>query len=217
LIWLDTIDLLMQTERFGSGQIPPKLILLTHHQGEAAAVGVIALPRHVAEHSRFAGGWVDHAGEQLQSRGLAGANRPEKGDEFPRIDNEIDAAQGHDLAIFPAEKPHEGGPQTLFLVINAVRLRKTADFDNGHMPTIIRRGTAFIEPFFEQEETESRQTSILRYLCCLLFKILARNSLGGRARRDLFRCSCEQELQKCNRAIGRAQLAANERLRAVTN
>ena len=48
---LDAVDLLVQAERFGGRQVPPELVLLAHHQGEAAAIGVFAPPGHVAHHA----------------------------------------------------------------------------------------------------------------------------------------------------------------------
>ena len=63
LLRLDAIDFLMQTERFLGGQIPPELIFLPHHQGEAAAIGVFAPPGNVAEHSGCAAAGGDDAGQ----------------------------------------------------------------------------------------------------------------------------------------------------------
>ena len=48
---LDAVDVLVQAEGLGGRQVPPELVLLAHHQGEAAAVGVLALPGDVA-HAR---------------------------------------------------------------------------------------------------------------------------------------------------------------------
>ena len=48
---VDAVDLLMQAERLLRGQVPPELVLLPHHQGEAAAIGVLALPGDVAQHA----------------------------------------------------------------------------------------------------------------------------------------------------------------------
>ena len=41
---LDAVDLLMQTERLGRRQIPPKLVLLAHYQGESPPIGVLSPP-----------------------------------------------------------------------------------------------------------------------------------------------------------------------------
>ena len=50
LVGFDPVDLLMQAEGLGGGQIPPELVLLAHHQGEAAAVGVFSFPGDVAQY-----------------------------------------------------------------------------------------------------------------------------------------------------------------------
>ena len=94
----------MEAERLGGGQVPPELVLLAHHQGEAAAVGVVALPGDVAQHAGLAAGGIDDAGEQLERRGLAGAVRAEEGDELALLDVEIDAADGLDLAVLAVER-----------------------------------------------------------------------------------------------------------------
>ena len=122
----------MQPERFLRRQIPPELIFLPHHQGEAAAIGVFALPGHVAHHAGRAAGGVDHAGEQLERGGLAGAVGPEKGDELALLDRQVDAADRLDLAIFAVKQPAHRRQQPFLLLINAVRLRELLDFDDGH-------------------------------------------------------------------------------------
>ena len=65
LLGIDPINLLMKPKRFLRGQIPPELVLLPHHQGEAAAIGVFAFPRDVAHDAGSAAGRVNHAGQQL--------------------------------------------------------------------------------------------------------------------------------------------------------
>ena len=127
---LDAVDLLVQAERFLRRQVPPELVLLPHHQGEAAAVGVFALPGHVAHHAGRAGGGRDDAGEQLERGGLARAVGAEKGDELALLDRQIDAADGLDVAILAAKQPAQRGPQPLFLLIDAVGLRQSVDFDD---------------------------------------------------------------------------------------
>ena len=109
-VGLDAVDLLVQAERFGSGQVPPELVLLAHHEGEAAAVGVVALPGHVAEDAGLAGGGIDDAGEQLERRGFAGAVGAEEGDKFAGVDIEIDAADGLDFAILAVKEALEWPP-----------------------------------------------------------------------------------------------------------
>ena len=51
LVGRDAVDLLMEPERFGGGQVPPELVLLAHHEREPAAVGVVAFPGDEAEHA----------------------------------------------------------------------------------------------------------------------------------------------------------------------
>ena len=110
---VDAVDLLMEAERLGGGQVPPELILLAHHEREAAAIGVLALPGHEAQHPRLAARGIDHAGEQLERRGFAGAVGTEEGDELARLDVEIDAADGLDLAILAVERARERPPTGL--------------------------------------------------------------------------------------------------------
>ncbi len=119
---LDAVDLLVESERFGGGQVPPQLVLLPHHEREPAAVIVVALPRHVAEHARLAGRRVDDAGEQLERGGLAGAVGAEEGDELAFVDIQIDAAHRFDVAVLAAKQPSKRRPQAFFLLIDAVRL-----------------------------------------------------------------------------------------------
>ena len=83
---LDAVDVLMEAERLGGGQVPPKLVLLPHHQGEAAAIGVLAFPGHMPHHPGRAAGGRDDAGKQLERGCLSRPVRPEKGDEFALFD-----------------------------------------------------------------------------------------------------------------------------------
>ena len=48
---LDAIDFLVQAKRFLGRQVPPQLVFLPHHQGEAAAIGVFAPPGNMAHHA----------------------------------------------------------------------------------------------------------------------------------------------------------------------
>ncbi len=113
LLGLDAIDLLMQPERFGGGQVPPELVLLAHHEREAAAVGVVALPGHEAQHAGFAGRGIDDAGEQFERRGFAGAVGTEEGDEFAFLHVEIDAANGLRLRDTRGERARARRPAGL--------------------------------------------------------------------------------------------------------
>ena len=129
---LDAVDLLVQPERLLRGQVPPELVLLPHHQGEPAAVGVLALPGHVAHHAGRAAGGRDDAREQLERRRLAGAVGPEEGDELALLDRQIDAAHRLHVAILAVEQPAQRGQQPLLLLIDAVGLRQPVDFDDRH-------------------------------------------------------------------------------------
>ncbi len=100
LFRLDAIDLLVQAKRLSGGQIPPQLILLSHDEGEATPIGVIALPRHEAQNACFAGGGIDYTREEFERRGFSGTIGTEKGDELAHFDFEIDAANGLHLFVF---------------------------------------------------------------------------------------------------------------------
>ena len=132
LLRLDAVDLLVQAERLLGGQVPPELVLLPHHQGEAAAIGVFAPPGDVAHHAGRAAGGIDDAGEQLERGGLAGPVGPEKGDELARLDREVDAADRLHVAVVAVKQPPHRGQQALLLLINPVGLRQPFDFDDGH-------------------------------------------------------------------------------------
>ena len=134
---VDAVNLLVQAERLGGGQVPPELVLLPHHQGEAAAIGVLALPGDVAHHAGRAAGGIDHAGEQLERGGLAGAVGPEKGDELALLDRQVDAAHRLHLAVLAMEQARERGPEAFLLLVNAIRLLQVCDFDDRHGPQII--------------------------------------------------------------------------------
>ena len=126
----------MQAERLLGRQVPPELVLLAHHQGEAAAIGVFALPGHMAHHAGRAGRGRDHAGEQLERGRLAGAVGPKKGDELPLLDRQIDAANRVDVLVLPAKQPANRGQQPFLLLVNAIGLRESADFDDCHVEII---------------------------------------------------------------------------------
>ena len=132
LLPLDVIDMLVQPERLGGRQVPPELVLLAHHQGKAAAVGVFAFPGHVAHHRRRAAGGREHAGEQFQRGRLARPVGPQKGDELARLDGQIDAADGLDGLEIAMKKSANRGPQSLLFLEDAVRFRQFGDFDDGH-------------------------------------------------------------------------------------
>src|SRR4051812_14894179 len=100
LLWFNSIDLLVQSERFRGGQVPPELVFLAHHECEAAPVGVVALPRDVTENLCAAAGGVDHTRKKFERRSLTGAVRSQKGDKLALFDIEIDAANGFDFAVF---------------------------------------------------------------------------------------------------------------------
>ena len=134
---LDAIDLLVQAERLGGGQVPPELVLLAHHQGEAAAIGVFAPPGHEAHHPGRAAGGRDHAGEEFQGGGFAGPVRAQKGDELALFDPQVDAADRLDQPILAAEQPADGGGEPFLLLVHAVGLRQPFDFDDGHNRIII--------------------------------------------------------------------------------
>src|SRR5258708_36569834 len=59
------IDFLVQLETIGSGQIPPKLVLLAHDERELPAKGVRAVPRNITEHLCFAGRRINKTGEHF--------------------------------------------------------------------------------------------------------------------------------------------------------
>ena len=132
LLRVDVIDMLVQPKRLGGRQVPPELVFLAHHQGEAAAVGVFAFPGHVAHHRRRAAGGGEHAGEQLERGRLARPVGPQKGDEFARLDRQINARDGLDGPEIAMKQPANRRPESLFLLKNAVRLRQLGDFDNRH-------------------------------------------------------------------------------------
>ena len=136
LLRIDVINMLMQPERLGGRQVPPELVLLAHHQGETAAIGVFAFPGHVADHRSRATGGGEHAGEQFQRGRLARPVGPEKGDEFARFDRQIDAADGLDGLDIAMKKPANGSPESLFFLKNAVRFRQLGDFDDWHGETL---------------------------------------------------------------------------------
>ncbi len=129
---VDAVNLLVQAERLLRGQVPPELVLLPHHQGEAAAIGVFAPPGHIAHHPGRAARGIDHAREQFERGGFAGAVGPEKGDELAGLDRQVDAAHGLHLAIRAMEQPPHRGQQPLLLLIDAVGLGQAFDFDDRH-------------------------------------------------------------------------------------
>ena len=134
---LDAVDLLVQAERLGGGQVPPELVFLAHHQGEAAAIGVFAPPGHEAHHAGSAAGGRNHAGEEFQRGGLARPVGAQEGDELALFDLEVDAADRLDQSVPPAKQPADGRAEPFLLLVNAIGLRQPFDFDDRHDGNII--------------------------------------------------------------------------------
>ncbi len=122
----------MQTIRLLCRQVPPELILLSHHQGEAATVLVLPLPGNVTHHLGTSAGRVDHAAKQFQCRRFAGTVGSQKSDEFALLHIEIDAADRLNLAVLAFEQPANAFAQTFAFPVNAIGLGQLADFDDRH-------------------------------------------------------------------------------------
>ena len=123
LLRRERVDLAVQRETVGGGQVPPQLVLLAHDQRELAAEGVEAVPRHEAEHAGAAAGRIDQAREHLERRRLAGAVGAEEGDHLARLDGEGDAVHRPDLLVAAAEQAADGAEQSLLLLEDAIGFR----------------------------------------------------------------------------------------------
>ena len=95
---IDAVDLLVEPEALGGGQVPPELVPLPHHEGEPAAEVVGPLPGHVAEHAGGARRGRDDPREQLEERRLAGTVGAEQGHELTPAHGEAHALQRLDDA-----------------------------------------------------------------------------------------------------------------------
>ena len=143
---LDAVDLLVQAERFVGGQVPPELVLLAHHQREAAAIGVFAFPGDMSHHAGRTGGGSNNARKELERGGLARPVGAEKGDEFALLHRQVDAADGLDRAVLAAEQSADRGQQPLSLLVDAIRLGQSLNFDDGHAGSIIGRVALAVKP-----------------------------------------------------------------------
>src|SRR5262245_60903981 len=70
---LDAIDLLVQAKRLHRRQVPPELVFLPHDEGEAAAIGDLALPGDVAKNVGCAASGIDDAREEFERGGFTSA------------------------------------------------------------------------------------------------------------------------------------------------
>ena len=122
----------METKRFLSGEVPPELIFLSHHQRESSSVSVFPSPRDMSHHSTYARCRVDHTGEQFQWGGFACAVGAKEGDEFTLVHGEVDTSHGIDLTIFSTKQPFDRGREPFPLLIDAVGLHEVFNFDDGH-------------------------------------------------------------------------------------
>jgi hypothetical protein len=104
---VEPVDLLVEAEALGGGQVPPQLVPLAHDEREPAPKIVGPLPGHMAEHPGRAAGGRDDPGEQLEEGRLAGAVGAEQGHELAAVHGEVHAAQGLDHAARAVEQaPH---------------------------------------------------------------------------------------------------------------
>ena len=128
---LDPVDLLVEPEALGGGQVPPELVALAHHEGEPPPEVVGAFPGHVAEHAGGAPRGRDDPGEQLEKGRLAGAVGAQQRHELPAADREAHAAERLHESARAVKKASHAGQQALRLVVDAVFLGKRVDRDDG--------------------------------------------------------------------------------------
>src|SRR5262249_25078058 len=126
-----------QPEAIGSRQVPPELVLLSHHQRKASPKGVGPFPGHETEHPGAATGRVDQSAEHLESCGFAGAVGPEKGDHLTRLDREGHAIGGAHFLVLAVEQPPQSAEQALLLLIDPVNLREVAGLDDWHFSPVL--------------------------------------------------------------------------------
>ena len=118
----DRVDLAMELEAVGGGEVPPELVLLAHDQGELAAEPVGPLPGDEVEHPGLAAGGVDQPGEHLQRGGLARPVGAEEGHHLAGLDGEADAVDGADLAVLAAIEPADRPRHAFLLLEDAIGL-----------------------------------------------------------------------------------------------
>ena len=123
----------MQAERLLRRQVPPELVLLPHHQGEAPAIGVLALPGNVAHHAGVPPVGLITPESSLSVVVFARAvGARERRRTRPARHRQIDAAHRLHFAVLAAEQPAHRGPQPFLLLIDPVGLRESFDFDDRH-------------------------------------------------------------------------------------
>ena len=111
------VDGLVDQKGLDRGQVPQELLLLAHHQGEAAQVGRLAPVGGVAQDRSRPAGRVEQAGQDLEGGGLAGPIWPEKTDHLAGRDIERDLVNRlHGLVLAGEEGPQAAGQPRLLLV-----------------------------------------------------------------------------------------------------
>src|SRR6516225_9144625 len=122
----------MKLEAVRSRQVPPKLVLLPHHQRKLPAEGVFALPGYVAKNPCGARRRVDQTRQHLERCCLARPIRSQEPNNLARLDVEADVLDRADFLVLSPKQATQGAEQALFLLINAVGLRQAAGLDDRH-------------------------------------------------------------------------------------
>ena len=134
---LDAVNLLVQAERLGGGQIPPELVFLAHHQGEPAAIGVFAPPRDVSPSPGPCRRWAKSRRKAVSEWWFCRRRWAQEGNELALLDLKIDAADGLDQPVLATEQPADCGCEPFPLLVHLVRLCQPFDFNDGHIEIII--------------------------------------------------------------------------------
>src|SRR5579871_642516 len=94
----------MELKAIAGRKVPPKLVLLPHHERETATEGVFAFPGSVAENLSVTGRRVNQAREHLQRGRLARSVGTQKRDHLARLNAEAHAIDSpHFFVLSPPQ------------------------------------------------------------------------------------------------------------------
>src|SRR5215208_7145648 len=94
----------MELEAVRGWEVPPKLVLLTHHQRKLSAKRIVAVRRVEIEYRCRTGGRINEAGQHLKRGRLARAIGAKKRHHLARLNGKADAINGADSLILAAKQ-----------------------------------------------------------------------------------------------------------------
>ena len=125
------VDRAIELEGLARRQVPEELLLLPEDEHDLLEERVLAATRLVAVDGDLAARRMQQPREDLERRRLARAVRAEKAHALARCDVEVDAVDGGDGLVGPAEDRAERGGDPRGALVDLVVLPEAADPDHG--------------------------------------------------------------------------------------